>query len=141
MTEEMDSLEKNNTKILVDKPIGHKLVGCKWIFEKKEGIPGVESARYKVRLVTKGSTQQDGEDFNEIYSPVMRQSSIRVLLPLVTQFVMELEQLDLKITFSHGTLDEQIHMVQPDGFVLKGNENKFCLLKKSLYGLKQSPCQ
>ena len=86
MDEEMESLEKNKTWVLIDKPKQQKLVGCKWIFKRKEGVSGVENTRYKARLVTKGYTHKDGVDYKEIYSHVVRHTSIRVLLALVVQF-------------------------------------------------------
>ena len=67
MSEEMESLRKNKTWILVDQPKKQKVVGCKWIFKKKEGIPGVERPRFKARLVAKGFTQVEGIDYNEIW--------------------------------------------------------------------------
>ena len=69
-------------------------------------------------------------------SPIVKYSSIRVLLVLVTKYDMELEQLDVKTAFLHGKLEEEIYMSQPEGFVEKGKEDHVCLLKKSLYGLK-----
>uniref|UniRef100_A0A251V331 Putative zinc finger, CCHC-type n=1 Tax=Helianthus annuus TaxID=4232 RepID=A0A251V331_HELAN len=141
MQEEMDSLHKNQTWVLVDKPKGQKIVTCKWIFKLKEGIPGVEGPRYKARLVAKGFTQRAGIDYNEVFSPVVKHSSIRVILSLTAVMGMELEQLDVKTAFLHGYLDEEILMNQPQGFVKKGEEDKVCLLKRSLYGLKQSPRQ
>ena len=91
--------------------------------------------------MAKGFTQREGIDFNKIYSPVVKHTSIRVLLALVTQYDMELEQLDVKTAFLHGKLEEEIYMSQPEGFVEKGKEDHVCLLKKSLYGLKQAPRQ
>ncbi|CAM8981809.1 unnamed protein product [Rhodiola kirilowii] len=139
MNEEIDSLAKNETWDLVDGPKGQKLVGSKWIFKRKEGIPGVEKPRLKARLVAKGFTQQEGVDFIEIFSPVVKHRSIRVMLSIVAKFDLELEQLDVKTAFLHGKLDEIIYMRQPNGFVVGNKEEKVCLLKKSLYGLKQSP--
>ena len=80
-------------------------------------------------------------DYNEIYSPVVRHSSIRVLLSMVVQYGMILEQLDVKQPFVHGNLEEEIYMCQLEGYENKGSENMVYLLKKSLYGLKQSPRQ
>lgn len=77
-------------------------------------------------------------DYTEIYSPVVRHTSIRVLLALVVQYGMYLEQLDVKTAFLHGNLDEEIFMCQPEGYIKKGTEGKIYLLKKSLYRLKQS---
>ena len=80
-------------------------------------------------------------DFNEVFSPVVKHTSIRVLLSLVAIKDLKLEQLDVKTAFLHGDLEEQIYMKQPEGFEVVGKENHVCLLKKSLYGLKQSPRQ
>ena len=90
-------------------------------------------------MVAKGFTQQEYVDYNEIYSPVVRHSSLRVLLACVVQFGMCLEKLDVKTTFLHGNLEKQIYMRQPEGYVKEGDEKKVCLLQKSLHGLKQSP--
>ena len=66
-------------------------------------------------------------------------TSIRTVLSISASMNMEIEQLDVKTTFLHGELDEEIYMLQPKGFVEKGKENSVCQLKKSLYGLKQAP--
>lgn len=71
----------------------------------------------------------------------MRHTSIRVLLAITTNLNLKLEQMDVTTTFLHGDLEERILMEQPKGFESKGKEEKVCLLKKSLYGLKQSPRQ
>ena len=141
MGEEMESLHKNQTWELVKLPKGRKVVGCKWIFKKKARILGVEGTRYKARLVAKGYSQKEGVDYNEIFSPVVRHTSIRVLLALVAHQNLELEQLDVKTAFLHGEFEEDILMSQPEGFSIPGKENQVCSLKKSLYGLKQSPRQ
>src|ERR1044072_9168661 len=124
MTEEIESLHKNRTWVLVERPKAQKIVGCKWVFKKKEGIPGVEDARFKARLVAKGYTQREGIDVNEVFSPVVKHSSIRILLAIVAQFDLELEQLDVKTAFLHGELEEQIYMKQPEGFEVQGKEVK-----------------
>jgi hypothetical protein len=139
MNEEIDSVHKNQTWELVKLPKGAKTVGCKWIFKKKEGILGVEDARFKAWLVAKGYSQREGMDFNEIFSLVVKHSSIRVLLAMVALFDLELEQLDVKTAFLHGELEETIYMHQPEGFIVEGKEDHFCQLRRSLYGLKQSP--
>ncbi|GKB75211.1 copia LTR rider [Tanacetum coccineum] len=140
MEEEMSSLKKNHTWELVDQPPGQKLVSCKWLYKIKEGIEGVQKPRYKARLVARGFTQRAGIDYNEVFSPVVRHTSIRVILSLTACEDYELEQLDVKMAFLHGNLEETIYMRQPPGFE-EGMGNKVCLLKKSLYGLKQSPRQ
>ena len=104
MNEEIKSLHQNRTWDLVKPPSGKKIVGCKWVFKRKEGIPGVEDARYKARLVAKGYSQVHGVDFNDVFSPVVKHSSIRVLLALVAMYDLELEQLDVKTAFLHVNL-------------------------------------
>ena len=141
MVEELESLHKNQTWDLVQLPKGKRAIGCKWVFKKKEGIPGVENARYKARLVAKGYNQKEGIDYDEVFSPVVKHTSIRVLLAIVAQFDLELEQLDVKTAFLHGELEETIYMAQPEGYYVEGKEDHVCRLKKSLYGLKQSPRQ
>ncbi|CAL5356856.1 unnamed protein product [Camellia sinensis] len=141
MDEEIGSLHKNQTWELVQLPKGKKAIGCKWVHTKKEGIPGKDNIRFKARLVPKGYAQKEGIDYNEVFSPVMKHTFIRILLALVAQFDLELAQLDVKTTFLHGDLEKEIYMSQPDGFEVVGKENWACKLNKSLYGLKQSPRQ
>ena len=97
--------------------------------------------KYKVRLVVKGFQQKEGIDFDEFFSLVVKMMSIRVVLGLVASLDLELEQMDVKTTFLHGDLDEEIYMEQPDGFKVPKKEYLVCKLKKSLYGLKQAPRQ
>lgn len=96
---------------------------------------------YKVRLVSKGYSQVEGIDFHEIFSPVVKLVSIRTVLALTALLDLELEQLDVKTTFLHGDLDEEIYMDQPEGFVQGRSRRLVCKLRKSLDGLRQSPRQ
>ena len=139
MDEEIGSLHKNQTWELVQLPKGKKAIGCKWVYTKKEGIAGKDNIRFKARLVAKVNAQKEGIDYNEVFSPVVKHTSIRILFALVAQFDLELAQLDVKTVFLRGDLEEEIYMSQPDGFKVAGKENWACKLNKSLYGLKQSP--
>jgi len=76
-----------------------------------------------------------------VFSPIVKHSSIRILLALVAQNELDLDQLDVKTAFLHGDLEEEIYMTQPTGYKTAGKEELICKLKKSLYGLKQSPRQ
>ena len=116
-------------------------MGCKWILKKKSGSSTEEVIHYKTHIVAKGYNQKEEMDYNEIFSLVVGHTSIRVLLTLVANLNMELEQLNVKTTFLHGRLEEEILMQQPKGFEVEGKEIFFCRLKRSLYGLKQSPRQ
>ena len=73
----------------------------------------MEDARFKARLVAKGFSQKEGIDYNEIFFPIVKRSSIRVLLTLVAQFDLEFQQFDVKSAFLHGDLEETIYMDQP----------------------------
>uniref|UniRef100_A0A2N9EER7 CCHC-type domain-containing protein n=1 Tax=Fagus sylvatica TaxID=28930 RepID=A0A2N9EER7_FAGSY len=141
MVEENESLSKNKTWELTELPKGKKPIGCKWVFKKKEAVSEKEGERFKARLVAKGYSQRHGIDYDEVFSPVVRHTSIRAVLALVADQDLELEQLDVKTAFLHGNLEEEIFMVQPEGFKQLGTENLVCRLKKSLYELKQCPRQ
>jgi len=82
-----------------------------------------------------------GIDFFDIYSPIIRISSIRIFLVLVSIHNMFIHQMDVKTTFLNDDLEKVIFMDQPEGFIVKGQENKVCKLVKSLYGLKKKPKQ
>ena len=78
--------------------------------------------RYKAILVVKGFNQKRGIDFDEIFSPSVKMSSIHVILVLATSLDLEVEQMDVKTAFLHGDLDEEISIEQPEGFEVKGKE-------------------
>lgn len=135
---EYQSLMENQTWELVKLPTNRKTVGCKWIFKVKYGAQG-EVERFKSRLVAKGYSQRYGIDYDETYSPVVRLSSVRTLLANAVQKGMLVHQMDVVTAFLNGDLEEEIFMEQPEGYVQPGQEDMVCKLKKSLYGLKQSP--
>jgi hypothetical protein len=137
---EMDSIMSNGTWEVVERPYGCKPVGRKWVLKKKFRPDGTIE-KYKARLVVKGYTQKEGEDFFDTYSPVARLTTIRVLLSLVASHGLLVHQMNVKITFLNVELEEEIYMDQPDGFVAEGQEGMVCKLIKSLYGLKQTPKQ
>jgi hypothetical protein len=96
---------------------------------------------YKDRLVVKGFAQKKGIDFDEIFSPVVKMTSIRTILSPVVVEDFHIEQLYIKTTFLHGDLEQEIYMQHPHGYEVKVKENLVCKLNKSLYGLNQTPRQ
>ena len=90
MQEEMQSLEKNGTWEIVSLPEKKKTVRCKWVFKRKE------PPRFKARLVAKGFSQIPGVDYNDVFSPVVKHSSIRTFFSIIAMHDLELEQLDVK---------------------------------------------
>jgi hypothetical protein len=115
-------------------PKGRKPISCKWVFKIKHGVHG-EVKRYKARLVARGFTQTFGVDYNETFAPVAKFVSIRYILTLAAIEDMQIYQMDVKIIFLNGDLEEKIYMEQLQGFTQEG-EYLVCKLHKSLYGLK-----
>ena len=138
MKEELRALEKNKTWELVKLPMGKRAVGCKWVFTVKQ-TPEGKVDRYKARLVAKGYSQTYGIDYDETFAPVAKMSTVRILISCAVNFGWPLHQLDVKNAFLHGDLQEEVYMEIPPGFGNSQTVGKVCRLKKSLYGLKQSP--
>ncbi|CAL2256677.1 unnamed protein product [Prunus armeniaca] len=140
MESELDSMENNQVWDLVELPEGVKPIGCKWVFKtKKDSMGNIE--RFKARLVAKGFTQKEGIDYSETFSPVSTKDAFRIIMALTAQYDLFLHQMDVKTAFLNGRLDEEIYMVQPEGFIKEGEEHLVCKLKKSIYGLKQASRQ
>jgi len=135
---EYDSLIENYTWELVPLPDGRSVVGCKWVFQVKLDS-NRRIQRFKGRLVAKGYSQKHGIDYDETFSPVVRFSSIRTLLAFAVQRGVLIHQMDAVTAFLNDQLEEEIYMQQLPGYVEEGQEELVCKLKKSLYGLKQSP--
>ena len=140
MKDEMKSMDQNKVWDLVELPKGYKKVGSKWVFKTKRDSKS-NIKRFKARLVAKGFTQKEGIDYQETFSPVSKKNSLRIILALVTHYGLELHQMDVKITFLNGILEEDVYMDQPESFSIKGKEHLACKLKKSIYGLKQASQQ
>ncbi|CAH9089803.1 unnamed protein product [Cuscuta europaea] len=138
MQSEIDSLKLNKTWTLVPRTPNCSVVECKWLFKVKEEPNDI---RFKARLVAKGFTQKEGVDYAEIFAPVVKFTTIRMMLALVAHNDWEMKQMDVTTAFLHGELDKQIFMSQPEGFIDPKYPRHVCLLRKALYGLKQSPRQ
>jgi hypothetical protein len=125
MDEEMTSLDKNEAWDLVELSNGRNPIGYKWVFKKKLNAEG-KVEKYKAWLVAKGYCQVEGIDFGEIFSPVAKLTSIRFISSVAATFYFEVEEMDVKTTFLHGDLEEEIYMKQPKGFVVKGKKELVC---------------
>lgn len=90
----MASFKKSEAWELVDSPNSGTLVECKWMFKKK--IDQENKMCYRARLVAKGYTQREGLDYDETFSPVIRYSSLRLLLALSLKLDLEVTHLDVK---------------------------------------------
>ena len=138
MEKEIESLHVNEVWDLVELPKERKAVGSKWVFKTKRSANGTVE-RHKARLVAQGYSQQYGQDYDETFSPVVRFESLRTVIALAVQNGLKLHQMDVTTAFLNGKLKEEVYMKQPEGYTVKGKEDLVCRLKKSIYGLKQSP--
>ncbi|KAL2246201.1 UNVERIFIED_CONTAM: Retrovirus-related Pol polyprotein from transposon TNT 1-94 [Sesamum indicum] len=137
MNDEMNSLKKNDTWEFCQLPKGKKALQNRWVYRVKDESDGKK--QYKARLIVKGFQQRYGIDFIDVFTPVVKLTTIRLVLSMVATENLELQQMDVKTAFLHGDLEEEIYMVQPEGS--NGDDQQVCRLKKILYGLKQAPRQ
>ena len=138
MEAEMNLLKENKVWDLVELPKGRKAIGSKWVYKVKTRADG-SIERYKARLVAQDFWQKYGDDYDETFCPVVRLESLRTLITLAVQLGLKLHQVDVTTAFLNGELEEEVYMQQPKGFITDGKENLVCKLRKSIYGLKQSP--
>ncbi|PKI64786.1 hypothetical protein CRG98_014782 [Punica granatum] len=138
MEEEYLALLQNHTWELVPSSPTQNVVGCKWVYRIKQKADGTID-RYKARLVAKGFNQREGVDYSETFSPVIKPVTIRNILSLAVSSQWPIRQLDVKNTFLHGYLNEEVYMTQPPGFIDTSRPDYVCRLRRSLYGLKQAP--
>ncbi|KAF0682497.1 hypothetical protein As57867_025303, partial [Aphanomyces stellatus] len=138
--EEYDALVNNGTWVLTELPAGRKALACKWLWRNKFDAVG-HCTKYKARLVIKGFMQRCGLDYVEIFAPVLRYNTLRLVLFLVASNGWIIRQMDVKTAFLNGYLDEdtEIYMVQPPNFAVPGMEHLVCKLLKVINGLKQAP--
>ena len=102
-------MAENNVWDLIEFSEGFKWVGCKWVFKTKRDSNG-NIEWFKVRLIAKGYTQKDDIDYKETFSPVSKKDSLRIIMALVTQYDLELHQMDVKTAFFNGDIEEEIYM-------------------------------
>lgn len=138
MDVEIEAIKRNDTWELTELPEGGKKIGVKWVYKTKFNENG-EVDKHKARLVVKGYSQQHGVDYTEVFAPVARMETIRLVVALAAQKGWAIYQLDVKSAFLYGELNEEVFVEQPLGYVKKGYEHKVYKLKKALYGLKQAP--
>lgn len=134
---EIQSLTKLDTWRLVRLPKGRKMIRTKWVYDIKRDRKG-NIIRYKARLVAKGFSQIPGVDFTEVFSPVIKYPTIRLLFAISVHYGWRRSLLDIKNAFVNAPLQEEIYVQQPEGFELSSYEGYVYRLNKALYGLRQA---
>ena len=137
MAEELQALGDNHTWDVVQCPPNVKVIGCKWIYSIKLCSDGTLD-RYKARLVVFGNKQEYRVDYEETFAPVAKMTIVRMVISIVASQGWPLHQMDVKNTFLHGDLKEDIYMVLLP-CLSSTSSSDVCKLKRSLYGLKQAP--
>jgi hypothetical protein len=134
---EVDSILRNQTWKIVDQSNGKTPITAKWIFKIKKGSSG-KVYKLKAQLVARGFQQKVGIDYNDIFAPVVQWSTIRTIFALAAQNQWPLHQMDVVIAFLNGTVQEDIYMEIPEGFLGANDPSKVCKIHRALYGLKQA---
>lgn len=137
MDKEMEALLANGTYELCDRPANVMVLPSKWVFTLKRKPDG-SIERFKARLVAGGHRQKEGIDYAEVFAPVGRYDTFRMLMAKAAHDNLELGSLDISNAFLHGELSIPVYMHQPKGY-FNGDGTKVWKLKKTLYGLKQAP--
>ncbi|GJT53153.1 putative ribonuclease H-like domain-containing protein [Tanacetum coccineum] len=138
MQEELLQFKLQQVWVLVDLPHGMKVIGTKWVYRNKRDKRGVV-VRNKARLVAQGYTQEEGIDYDEVFAPVARIEAIRLFLAFASFMGFIVYQMDVKSAFLYGTIDEEVYVSQPPGFVDPDHPKKVYKVVKALYGLHQAP--
>ncbi|CAI7920272.1 unnamed protein product [Closterium sp. NIES-53] len=134
--DEFQSHMENEIWTLTNLPPGRKALDCTWVLRVKTDAEG-RLERRKTRLVIKGFQQREGIDFQEVFSPVAKAPTLRLLLAAAAVSGWKVEQMDVKTAFLYGVVDEEIYMKQPEGY--DDGSGRVCRLNKGIYGLKQAP--
>nr|KAJ0191977.1 hypothetical protein LSAT_V11C800434060 [Lactuca sativa] len=138
MQEELNKFERHKVWTLVPRPSGKTITGTRWVYRNKVDKDGIIT-RNKARLVAQGFTQIESIDYGETFAPVARIEAIRPFLAYASYMNFIVYQMDVKTTFLHGVLEEEVFLNQPPSFVDKDHPDYVYRLDKAVYGLKQAP--
>jgi hypothetical protein len=136
--QEIQSLDENKVFEVTDPPPERRCFTSRWVFKKKIGNEG-QTTRYKARLVARGFTQEEGIDYEETFSSVVKSSSYKFLFAMAALLGLRVYLMDVKTAFLHGNLEQDLYMKAPPGFPIE--KGKVLRLVKAIYGLKQAPRQ
>ena len=138
MTEEYQSIIKNDVWEIVPRLKSKDVVSSKWLYKIKHVADG-STEKYKARFVARGFSQKEGIDYEETFAPIARYTSIKTIIALATKMKWKLHKMDVKTTFLNGVIEEEVYIEQPQWFEVEDRKTHVYRLKKDLYGLKQAP--
>ncbi len=134
---ELESIKENDVWTVVERSSDKKIIGTRWVFKVKRNSNN-EPEKFKARLVAKGYNQKYGVDYFETFAPVVKVQTLRTLLAIAANLELHVHQIDINTAFLNGTLEEEVYVEPPPGTNIC-QPNQVLKLKRSLYGLKQSP--
>jgi hypothetical protein len=137
MTEEYQSIIKNDVWEIIPRPKSKDVVSSKWLYKIKHAADG-SIEKYKARFVARGFSQKEGIDYEKTFAPVARYTSIRTIIALTAKMKWKLHQMEVKTIFLNGVIEEEVYTEQPQGFEVEDKKTHVYRLKKALYGLKQA---
>jgi hypothetical protein len=138
MTEEHQSIMKNEVWEIVPRPKEKSVVTSKWVYKIKHAADRSVD-KYKARFVARGFSRKEGKYYDKTFASVARYTSIRAIISLVTSMGWNLHHMDVKTAFLNGAIEEEVYIEQLQGFEVHSRDTHVCRLKKALYGLKQAP--
>jgi hypothetical protein len=138
MHEEMKAIEDNDTWEHTSLPAGHRAIGLKWVYKvKRNEADGI--MRHKASLVAKSYVQRTGINFDEVFAPVVRLESVRMMVALAAHEGLEVHHIDVRSAFLNGIIKEEVYVQQPLSFIIPGDESKVLRMCKALYRVQQAP--
>ena len=129
---EIQTLQNREVFKLIKHPRDRKVIKNRWVFDIKD------DGRKRACLVTKGFSQVEGLDYDQVFSPVVQFETVRLILAMAALNNWVAYGLDVRNAYLYGELNEELYMEQPEGFRVLGKEELVLRLKRALYGLKQA---
>jgi hypothetical protein len=131
MTEEYQSIIKNDVWEVVPRPKNNSVVSSKWIYKIKH-TTYISIEKHKARFVARDFSQKEGIDYEDTFSPMARYTFIRTIISLAAKMKWNLHQMDVKTTFLNGVIEEEVYIEKPQGFEVEDINNHVCRLKTTL---------
>jgi len=137
MQQKMDSIFANKTWSLVDLLSKYKVIAVKWIYKFKSRNPPTRP-KFKAQLVAKGDQQHMGFNFQETFLPMVKWTTMKIVIYMAAMKGWQLLHLDVKTAFLNGNIIDTVFLKHPPGFILREQEHLVCHLHKAIYRLRQS---